>query len=110
MDETLKLGDDCYLEILNGLTKAQILVSLITQNYLNSAFCKGELFSFYVRVKLAQCEEGRPHLISVLYDSPNIKEYRFIIEPYQYLGMSDNEYMLELQKLMSCVQNLLRIK
>jgi hypothetical protein len=110
MDETLKPGDDSYSEIVKGLGEARILVSLITKNYLNSTFCKGELFSFYTRVKRAQYEEGRPHLISVLYEKPDISEYDFIIKPYQYLRMSDTEYLTELQTLVRRIRNLLQLR
>jgi hypothetical protein len=110
MDETLKPGDDSYSEIVKGLGEARVLVSVITKNYLNSTFCKGELFSFYTRVKRAQCEEGRPHLMSVLYNKPDTSEYDFIIKPYQYLRMSDTEYLTELQKLIRRIRNLLSIR
>jgi TIR domain len=110
MDETLKPGDDSYSEIVKGIDDARILVSLITEDYLASPFCKGELFSFYTRVKRAQCEEDRPHLISVLYDKPDITEFDFIIKPYQYIEMSDSEYLIPLQILIRRINNLINFK
>jgi DNA-binding response OmpR family regulator len=87
---TLQVGDEWRNLIQTGIDQAKVFVALITQNYLNSPICLGELTRFYQRIENEV--ENPPVLVPVLYGSLDIvRNNNFIsgsLLKYQYVPMS----------------------
>jgi CheY-like chemotaxis protein len=87
---TLGAGDEWRPHVVAGIDQAHVFIALITDNYLTSPICYGELLRFYRRMESSP--EPRPLLLPVLdglsEGSRNKPLIGPILERYQHIDLS----------------------
>ena len=83
-------GDEFRAELERGIDHSSIFIALITDHYLKSPFCNGELMRFFKRMRSNPNDDLLllPVLDGVSDESKSHALLRPIIEQYQYLDMS----------------------
>ena len=103
---TLTLGDEWIPRIEDGIDQARIFIPLVTDNYIASRICLGELTRFYSRMERHEKSDLNilPVLAGISEEGKRNGNIRPILERYQYIDMSDR-YIDRLTTLLLRIQN-----
>jgi hypothetical protein len=106
--DTLKPGQLFKDEIATALDRARVFVPVITNHYMQSAFCMAELLSFYRRLRGA----GRPLLLPVRYgeveQTTTFDRIKWVFNEHQYADMTDDHFISGLTALVSQIESTVR--
>jgi hypothetical protein len=102
-------------KIETWISQAQIFLALVTDSYLTSKYCEGELRRFTHLLAKAESatnsHKGPSHLILNLYNLPDTHKNDLVEEckkDYQHFSMSDANFAIGLSRLVIRIQDLLR--
>jgi len=92
----LKVGDHYREDIIHGIDGSIIFVPLITDHYLDSGFCNGELARFIMREK--SCKEGELLLLPIIDGVSQEKRLshpllRPVVDRYQCLELTPERFI-----------------
>lgn len=87
---TIQPGDEFRAEIEKGIDHSSVFIALITDHYLNSPFCHGELIRFWKKMRSHPGEDLLllPVLDGVSEENKAHALLRPIIDQYQYIDMT----------------------
>jgi DNA-binding response OmpR family regulator len=105
---TITIGDEWIQRIEDGIDQAKIFIPILTDNYIASPICLGELTRFYGRMERHEKPDLTilPVLAGISEEGKRHGNIRPVLERYHYIDIADR-YIDRLTVLLMKIQNVL---